>query len=243
MMKSNTKKKKSTKSNPSVPIHVAIIMDGNGRWAQSRGLARIEGHKASTKAIRETVEGAMEKGIQYLSLFTFSTENWIRPKSEIHALFKVFTTVLKEETPELHNKGIKLIISGDLSKFPLYMQKQLKQSLELTKDNHTMVINFCLDYSGKKEILEMVKKIVSHSIPIENITDDLIDKYLLTYPLPPVDLLIRTSGEKRISNFMLWQIAYAEFYFSNLYWPDFDKNEFFKAIADYQKRDRRFGGL
>ena len=241
-MKSNTKKKKSTKSKD-IPSHVAVIMDGNGRWAQSRGLARIEGHKASTRAIRATVEGAIEKGISYLSLFTFSTENWLRPKAEIRALFQVFTNVLKEETPELHKKGIKLIVSGDLSRFPLYMQKQITYSVAITKENQTMVINFCLDYSGKKDILETVKKILQDSVPSEAITETLIESYLLTFPLPPVDLLIRTSGEKRISNFMLWQIAYAEFYFSDLYWPDFDKNEFFRALTEYQTRDRRFGGI
>lgn len=242
-MKSNIKKKKSKKSNQNIPNHVAIIMDGNGRWAQKRGFARIEGHRASRKAIRESVEGALEQNIPFLSLFAFSTENWSRPKNEIEAIFKIFTVVLREETPELHDKGVKIIISGSLDKFPLYLQKEMLHSIALTKNNHNLLLNICLDYSGKMDLLQVVKKIHCLKCDQEEITEELIEKNLLTYPCPPVDLLIRTSGEQRISNFMLWQIAYAEFYFSELFWPDFTKEELLNAITAYQSRDRRFGGV
>ena len=243
MMKSSIKKKKSEKSNPKKLIHIAIIMDGNGRWAQSKGLARVEGHRASRKAIRESVEGAIEQQIPFLSLFAFSTENWSRPKNEIHAIFRIFTHVLKEETPELHEKGVKLLVSGNMTKFPKYLQKELHHSLELTKGNSTLILNICLDYSGKVDILQAIKTICQLKPEVSAITEQLLEENLLTYPLPPVDLLIRTSGEHRISNFMLWQIAYAELFFSNLFWPDFTKQELLNAINDYQKRDRRFGGI
>jgi undecaprenyl diphosphate synthase len=242
-MKSNTKKKKLEKFNQKNPFHIAIIMDGNGRWAQNRGLARIEGHRASRKAIRESVEGVLEQSIPVLSLFAFSTENWSRPKNEIQAIFRIFTHVLKEETLELHEKDVKIIISGSLEKFPLYMQKELTHSIELTKNNKALLLNICLDYSGKLDLLQAIKKIHALVCSTEEITEELIEQNLLTYPLPPVDLLIRTSGEQRISNFMLWQISYAELYFSGLFWPDFNKNELLKAITEYQKRDRRFGGI
>jgi len=242
-MKSSAKKKKSEKSNQKNPNHIAIIMDGNGRWAQSRGFARVEGHRASRKAIRESVEGVLEHSIPFLSLFAFSTENWSRPKNEIHAIFRIFTQVLKEETLELHEKGVKIIISGALSKFPVYMQKELIHSIDLTKNNTELLLNICLDYSGKADLLQAIRKI--HDLPCDqqDITEELIEQHLQTYPLPSVDLLIRTSGEQRISNFMLWQIAYAELYFSDLFWPDFSKEELQKAISEYQKRDRRFGGV
>lgn len=243
MMKSNTKKKKSEKFDKKNPCHIAIIMDGNGRWAQSRGLERVEGHKASRKAIRESVEGAMEQGVPFLSLFAFSTENWSRPKTEIFAIFRIFTQVLKEESPELHEKGVKIIVSGSVQKFPLYLQKELEKSIELTKDNQLLLLNICLDYSGKTDILQAVNKILKNTTRDKKITEDVLEENLLTHPLPPVDLLIRTSGEQRISNFMLWQIAYAELFFSNFFWPDFTKAELNKAILEYQKRDRRFGGL
>lgn len=242
-MKSNTKKKKSEKSKSSLPLHVAIIMDGNGRWAQSKGLARVEGHRASRKAIRESVEGAIEQKIPYLSLFAFSTENWNRPKNEIYAIFRIFTHVLKEETPELHEKGVKIIVSGSLIKFPQYLQKELNKSIATTKDNDVLCLNICLDYSGKADILQAMRTINHSMLPDDQISEELLEKSLMTYPLPPVDLLIRTSGEKRISNFMLWQIAYAELFFSSLFWPDFSKKELFLAIEDYQNRDRRFGGI
>lgn len=243
MMKSNEKKKKSEKFNDKNPRHIAIIMDGNGRWAQNLGLPRIEGHRASRKSIRETVEGAIEFHIPYLSLFAFSTENWSRPKSEILAIFRIFTQVLKEETPELNEKGVQIIFSGDLEKFPKSLQNELNRSIQLTKYNQNLVLNICLDYSGKKDILQVIKKILTNADKVQEINEELVEKYLLTYPLPSVDLLIRTSGEQRISNFMLWQAAYAEFYFSKLFWPDFTKQELLKAITEFQKRDRRFGGI
>jgi undecaprenyl diphosphate synthase len=242
-MKSNIKKKKSEKSNQNIPNHIAIIMDGNGRWAQKRGFARIEGHRASRKAIRESVEGSLEQNVPFLSLFAFSTENWSRPKNEIEAIFKIFTVVLKEETPELHEKGVKIIVSGSLERFPPYLKKEMLHSMKLTVDNKNLLLNICLDYSGKTDLLQVVKKIHAMNCDEEEITEELIEQNLLTYPCPPVDLLIRTSGEQRISNFMLWQIAYAEFFFSDLFWPDFSKEELLKAITVYQGRDRRFGGV
>lgn len=242
-MKSNTKKKKLEKSNHKTPIHVAIIMDGNGRWAKNRGLARIEGHKASRKAIRSSVEFMLEQKIPYLSLFAFSTENWSRPKREIYAIFRIFTQVLKEETKELHEQGVKIVVSGSLDKFPGYMQKEINASIALTQSNTDLILNICLNYSGKTDLLQAINKVHTSLNLSENITEYDLEKYLLTYPLPPVDLLIRTSGEQRISNFMLWQIAYAELFFSQCLWPDFSKIELQKAILDYKKRDRRFGGV
>ncbi|HOJ16755.1 MAG: polyprenyl diphosphate synthase [Caldisericia bacterium] len=247
MKNSNEKSKKSEKSEnfafSSIPRHVAIIMDGNGRWAEAHGLPRIEGHRSSRKAIKDAVIAAAENNIEVLSLFAFSTENWKRPHKEIMQLFRIFTNIIREELPELKERNVRVIYSGDLSKFPKYLKNILNTTENETKNNSGLILNICLDYSGKSEILKAIKKILNSKLKTTDIDENIFESFLDTAGLPPVDLLIRTSGEQRISNFMLWQIAYAELYFTNTLWPDFSKDEFIKALQEYQKRDRRFGGL
>lgn len=223
--------------------HVAIIMDGNGRWAEARGLSRIEGHKASRKAIKEAVIAAFENNIEVLSLFAFSTENWKRPKSEIYSLFRIFSEIIKEEIPELKERNVKVRYSGTIEKLPIYLRSVLKYAEDETKLNTELILNICIDYSGKNEILRAVKKVLADHLDIKKLDEKTFENYLYTKDLPPVDLLIRTSGEQRISNFMLWQIAYAELYFTNVLWPDFSKKDFEEALNEYRKRNRRFGGL
>ncbi|MCK5847711.1 MAG: di-trans,poly-cis-decaprenylcistransferase [Caldisericia bacterium] len=218
-------------------------MDGNGRWAKKKGLARIEGHRSARTAIRESISAAQDVGVKYLSLFAFSTENWTRPDAEISMLFSIFTEFLIQETTELNQKGVRIFTSGHLEKFPNRMKKELKKSTELTENNSDLHLNICLDYSGRNDILCAVKKIVNEKLSSENITELTIENHLLTENCPSVDLLIRTSGEKRISNFMLWQIAYAELYFDTTYFPDYRKENFFNAIKDFNIRDRRFGNV
>ncbi len=218
-------------------------MDGNGRWAKRKGLARIEGHRSAKTAIRESISAAQKVGVKYLSLFAFSTENWNRPDSETSMLFSIFTEFLIQETPELDKKGVNISTSGHLEKFPRKMRSELKKSIEVTEKNSDLYLNICLDYSGRNDILYAVKKIVTENLSPENITEETIEKHLLTKNCPSVDLLIRTSGEKRISNFMLWQIAYAELYFDLAYFPDYRKENFYKAIKDFNSRDRRFGNV
>jgi len=226
-----------------IPKHIAIIMDGNGRWAEAHGLPRIEGHRSSRKAIKDAVIAAAENNIEVLSLFAFSTENWKRPHKEIMQLFRIFTNIIREELPELKERNVRVIYSGDLSKFPKYLKNILNTTENETKNNSGLILNICLDYSGKSEILKAIKKILNSKLKTTDIDENIFESFLDTAGLPPVDLLIRTSGEQRISNFMLWQIAYAELYFTNTLWPDFSKDEFIKALQEYQKRDRRFGGL
>ena len=218
-------------------------MDGNGRWAKRKGLARIEGHRAAKTAIKESITAAQELKVDYLSLFAFSTENWFRSSLEIKLLFSIFTDFLIQEAPELNRKGVKIHTCGHLEKFPARMQSELNKASDLTKDNSILYLNICLDYSGKNDILCAVKKIVEQKIPLDEITEDTINNHLLTAELPSVDLLIRTSGEQRISNFMLWQIAYAELYFDSVFFPDFRKENFYRAIKEYNSRDRRFGNV
>lgn len=246
MKDSREKNKKLAKSEDyasSTPRHVAIIMDGNGRWAEAHGLPRIEGHRTSRKAIKEAVIAAAEKNIEVLSLFAFSTENWKRPYHEIMQLFRIFSNIIREEIPELKKRGVRVRYSGNISKFPRYLKEVLNIAERETKNNRGLILNICLDYSGKSEILQAVQKLLNANIKSADLNENLFEQFLDTAELPPVDLLIRTSGEQRISNFMLWQIAYAELYFTNTLWPDFSKEEFNKALKEYQKRERRFGGL
>jgi undecaprenyl diphosphate synthase len=228
-----------------LPKHVAIIMDGNGRWAKKQGLPRIYGHKKGSNAVREVVEACVELEIPYLTLYAFSTENWNRPKDEIEALMNLLIEALEQEMENLMKNNIRLHAIGDLQKLPEKTYKQLKKTLELTANNKTLTVTLALSYSSHWEITEMVKKIVNavltQKIKPDEINKTIIEQHLNTYPLPFPDLLIRTSGEFRISNFLLYQLAYTELYFTNVLWPDFNKEEFYKAIIDYQKRERRFG--
>ena len=242
-MKPNTKKKTYENSNPFSLNHVAIIMDGNGRWANQRGLSRIEGHRASKQAIRESIKACINHKIACLSLFAFSTENWKRPKREINQLFDIFSDFLIQETPDLMKQDVRIITSGSLEKFPDKMQKSVITTIQKTSENHTLVVNICLDYSGQAELVCAIQSMISQQLLPENITINEVEKHFMHPELPPVDLLIRTSGEHRISNFMLWQIAYAELYFTPVLWPDFSVEVFDQAIKEYNTRNRRYGGL
>lgn len=228
-----------------LPLHVAVIMDGNGRWAKKRGFARTLGHEKGVEAVRNTVEAAAEIGIGYLTLYAFSTENWNRPKYEIDALMRILVTSLRKEMKTLMKNNIKLNAIGDLKSLPPKSQRELLRSIEDTANNTGLLLTLALSYSSRWEIVEMVRaiarKIETHELLPEDIDIKTVNAHLTTASIPDPELLIRTSGEYRISNFLLWQIAYTELYFTQTLWPDFDKDEFFKAIVDFQHRERRFG--
>ncbi|MFC1755139.1 isoprenyl transferase [Thermoproteota archaeon] len=230
-----------------IPAHVAIIMDGNGRWAKRRHLPRTAGHSRGVRVVEQIIEVASEVGVKVLTLYAFSTENWNRPTKEVSMLLNTLHSFLKHKFKKLMRNNIKLRFMGDINKFPDKIKKLLLSTQEDTKHNSRLTLNLALNYGGRYEILEATKK-VAHEVVLErlsinNIDEDTFSKFLYTKDLPDPDLLIRTSGEMRISNFMLWQLSYAEFYFCNKFWPDFSKSDFKHAIAEYQKRERRFGGL
>ncbi len=228
-----------------LPVHVAIIMDGNGRWAKKQGLSRVFGHQKGKEAVRLCTEAAAELGIQYLTLYAFSTENWNRPQDEVDALMSLLVDALTNELPTLQKNNIRLNAIGDLSKLPAQVNKKLINTINETTQNDRLTLSLALSYSSHWEIAQMVKniaiKVKEGSILPEDINYSIIEQHLNTYPLPFPDLLIRTSGEYRISNFLLYQLAYTELYFTSVLWPDFTKEEFYKAIIDFQKRERRFG--
>ncbi len=228
-----------------IPTHIAIIMDGNGRWAKRRGLPRVAGHREGVKSVRDVVEACAQLGVKYLTLFAFSTENWRRPKEEIDTLMKLLIRTLRSETEKLHKNDIKLMAIGDIDSLPKEVRQELREAMEKTKNNKRMVLNLALSYSGRWEIIEAVKEIAKDvkrgKIKVEEIDDKLFSSYLNTAGIPDPDLLIRTSGELRISNFLLWQIAYTELYITDCLWPDFRRKHLYEAIRDYQRRERRFG--
>ncbi|UOB18876.1 isoprenyl transferase [Abyssalbus ytuae] len=228
-----------------LPKHVAIIMDGNGRWAKKQGKKRIFGHQHGTNAVREAVEGCAEIGIKNLTLYAFSTENWNRPKLEVEMLMKLLVTSLKKELKTLLDNNIRLNTIGNINSLPEITRKELLDVIEKTKDNNHMVLTLALSYGSREELKNVVKqianKVKNNIISADSIDESLINNHLYTHDLPDVDLLIRTSGECRISNFLLWQIAYAELYFTDVLWPDFKKDHLCQAIINYQKRERRFG--
>ncbi len=228
-----------------LPKHLAIIMDGNGRWAKQKGLLRVFGHENGTKAVRETVEVCAKLGIENLTLYAFSTENWNRPKLEVDTLMKLLINSLKNELKTLMNNDIKLNTIGNLEKLPSSAQKELAGVISQTKDNKRMTLTLALSYGSREEIISAIKnissKVKNNIISIDAIDESIINQHLYTQNLPDVDLLIRTSGEHRISNFLLWQIAYAELYFTDVLWPDFREKDLYEAIISYQKRERRFG--
>ena len=224
-----------------LPRHIAITMDGNGRWAKQKGKSRIFGHKNGIKAVRETIETAIEIGIEYLTLYAFSEENWKRPKKEIQALMTLLVASINNETTRLMKHGIKLITIGETEKLPRATQKQLEKTIIKTKENRNLTLTLALSYSGKWDILNAVKKIIVEKKNPDKISEDIFKQYLATKNVPEPELLIRTSGEFRISNFLLWQIAYTELYFSKILWPDFSRKDFLEAIIEYQNRERRFG--
>ncbi len=228
-----------------LPRHVAIIMDGNGRWAEARGLSRIEGHRAGAKPVRMITQTCRELKIKYLTLFAFSTENWERPRPEVEALMKLLNRFLKRELNEMLKNGIRLNTIGDLSRMPRTLRKLLYETMKKTAANKKMVLSLALSYGGRQDLLRAVKAVgrqfQAGMIRPEDLSEEVFSGFLYTAGLPDPDLLIRTSGEFRLSNFLLWQLAYTELYFTPTLWPDFNKEEFFDILKIYQKRERRFG--
>ncbi|MBQ4818650.1 isoprenyl transferase [Aquimarina sp. MMG016] len=231
--------------NSNIPEHVAIIMDGNGRWAKKKGLFRAVGHENGTKAVKQAVEGSAEIGIKYLTLYAFSTENWNRPKLEVETLMKLLVSALKKEIKTLQKNNIRLNAIGNLEALPEKARKELLEVIENTKTNDRMTLTLALSYGSREELIKTIQeisnKVKNNVLSPHLINEAVINKHLYTKNLPDVDLLIRTSGEQRISNFLLWQIAYAELYFTEILWPDFKKSDLFEAIYNYQQRERRFG--
>ncbi len=232
-----------------LPKHIAIILDGNGRWAQSRNLPRSEGHRQGGETLKKILDVMLEINIPYVSLYTFSTENWKRPKQEILTLWKLMKEFFSQYLNEAVQKGIRIKVSGDISKLPKENQNIINESISKTKKNKKLIVNFCINYGSHKEILYAVNQILITKLNMNKknynikITEKDIERHLYTYPLPSVDLLIRPGGEHRISNFLLWQSAYAEIYFTNVLWPDFSREDLIKALHWFAQRERRYGGL
>ncbi len=226
-----------------VPRHVAIIMDGNGRWAKKRNLPRVAGHRAGAENLRRIINACVEFGIKILTIYAFSTENWERPEREIRGLMKIFTRVLDQELSELHAQGVCLHHLGDLNGIEPELQQKVLDALELTKDNDRLILNVAFNYGGRAEILHAVQQMLADGISPDELDEELFSSYLFTAGLPDPDLVIRTSGELRISNFLIWQAAYAEYYATPCYWPDFGREELYEALVAFSQRERRFGGL
>lgn len=230
-----------------LPKHIAVIMDGNGRWAKKQGAARIFGHRNAVKAVRDTAESCAELGVQYLTLYAFSTENWSRPKDEVDALMQLLVSTIHSETKTLTKNNIKLAAIGNIKHLPKVCQKELQEAITMTKDNTGLTLILALSYSGRWEILEAVRQIAAdvenRHLQVAEINEEIFSHYLNTKNIPDPELLIRTSGEMRISNFLLWQIAYSELYMPDVLWPDFRREHLYEAIMAYQKRERRFGKI
>jgi undecaprenyl diphosphate synthase len=225
-----------------IPTHVAIIMDGNARWAGQRHLSRLEGHRIGTENVRRVVETFAKYKVKYLTLYAFSTENWRRSKTEVRGLMQILSRVIKSETKALHEKGVKLRHLGRLNKLSEKLQKQIREAIDLTENNTKMTLSIAFDYGSRAEIVDAVKSIVAEGLPAAAINEDLLSRRLYSDGLPEPDLIIRTGGEMRLSNFLLWQSAYSEFYFTPVPWPEFGEEEVKKALLAYSKRERRFGG-
>lgn len=224
-----------------VPVHVGIIMDGNGRWAQARGLPRLAGHRAGTENLRHILRAAVEFGVRILTIYAFSTENWGRPQDEVEGLLDIMERMIDRELPELHREGVQIRHVGRMDRVPERLQAKIRGALDLTRNNQRLILNVAFNYGGRAEIVDAVRRIIRDGVPPEQVDEALIARYLYTADLPDPDLIIRTSGEMRVSNFLIWQGAYAEYYVTPVYWPDFDKDEFYKALAEYARRERRFG--
>ena len=233
------------KSSGEIPNHIAIIMDGNGRWAKNMGQTRIFGHRQGVRSVRDIVEACGQIGVKFLTLYTFSTENWRRPKDEVTILMKLLIKALKDETDRLHENNVRLIATGDLTTLPDRVLKELEDAMEKTKNNKLMTLNLALSYSGRWDIIQAVKRICNDYkkgiVDINDFSEKEFDMYLATYPIPEPDLMIRTGGDFRISNFLLWQLAYSEIYIEKVFWPQFKREQLYKAIEDFQQRERRFG--
>lgn len=230
-----------------LPRHVAIIMDGNGRWAKGKFLPRTAGHKAGVETIRIVLKECERLGIEYLTLYAFSTENWRRPKVEVDTLMNLLSVYLRNELASLHKNNVKLTAVGDIESLPSVCVKELKHAMEVTKDNTGVNLNLALNYGGRLDIknalVDIIKDVNDGKINIDEVDEDTISNHLSTKSTLDPDLVIRTSGEQRLSNFLLWEVAYAEFYFTDIHWPDFNEKQLQKAVYAYQKRDRRFGGI
>ena len=226
-----------------VPRHVAMIMDGNGRWAKARGLPRLAGHRAGTENLRPILEACAEFGIEILTIWAFSTENWQRPETEVKGLLRILERMIQRELRELHKQGVRLRHIGRLDRLPARLQKQVIDAIELTRDNSRITLNVAFDYGGRAEIVRAVQQIIASGIPADEVDEELISQYTYTAGQPDPDLIIRTGGELRTSGFMLWQSAYTEYYVTPTFWPDFDKEELYKALVAFSQRDRRFGGI
>ncbi len=224
-----------------MPKHVAIIMDGNGRWAKARGLPRSAGHRQGTENLRRLLKTAVEFGIEIMTIYAFSTENWSRPRREVRLLMRILEMVIDRELEELNENGVQIRHIGELDGIAPRLQKKVLHACEYTKNNTKLILNVAFNYGGRDEIVHAVRRIVEEGIPAEGITEELISSYLYTGGLPDPDLIIRTSGEFRLSNFVIWQGAYSEYYATNTYWPDFDKEELHQALVTYSQRKRRFG--
>lgn len=228
-----------------LPQHIAVIMDGNGRWAKKKGAVRVFGHKSAVKAVRDVTEASAELGIKYLTLYAFSTENWSRPKAEVEALMKLLVSTIRKEVKTLIKNNVKLQSIGNTSDLPKTCQRELQEAITLTKDNTGLTLTLALSYSGRWDIINAVKSIAddvkSGKVDLNSIDSNLFSKYLSTNKMPDPELMIRTSGEMRVSNFLLWQLAYSEIYISPILWPDFRREHLYEAIVDYQNRERRFG--
>ena len=226
-----------------VPQHVAIIMDGNGRWAISRGLPRVAGHKAGTENLRRVIRSTVEFGIKYLTIYAFSTENWGRPPEEVQGLMGILQDVIDRELNDLHEEGVQLRHIGRLERLDPKIQAKVLKAIELTKNNDRLVLNIAWNYGGRDEIVCAIQKILKDDIAPDDVTSELVSQYLFTAGVPDPDLVIRTSGELRISNFLIWQAAYSEWYVTPTFWPDFDKDEYRRALEVFAQRDRRYGGV
>ncbi len=225
----------------SVPVHVAIIMDGNGRWAKKRGLPRQAGHRAGVENLRRVIDACVEFRIKILTIYAFSTENWGRPETEVRGLMRIFSRVLDQELNELHAQGICLHHLGDLSGINPALQEKVIHAIELTRNNSRLILNVAFNYGGRAEILHAVRQMLADGVIPEDLNDSLFSSYLFTAGLPDPDLVIRTSGELRVSNFLIWQAAYAEFYATPVYWPDFSHDELYQALQAFSQRRRRYG--
>jgi undecaprenyl diphosphate synthase len=225
------------------PSHIAIIMDGNGRWAASRGLPRLEGHRAGTENLRQIIKACVEFGIKYLTIYAFSTENWGRPKEEVDGLITILESVIDREVHELHAEGVRIHHLGRLEAMPKKVRQKVQHSMDMTRENSRLVLNIAWNYGGRDEIVYAIQQIIKADIPAGEVTEELVTQHLFTQGCPDPELIIRTSGEMRMSNFLIWQAAYSEWYVSPVYWPDFDKNELQKALVAFGNRKRRFGKL
>ena len=226
-----------------VPLHVAIIMDGNGRWAISRGLPRLAGHRAGTENLRRIIRASVEFGVKYLTIYAFSTENWGRPPEEVQGLMRILEDVIDKELDELNQEGVQLRHIGRLERLAPRLQEKVLEAIDVTKDNTRLIMNIAFNYGGRDEIVNAIQHMIEDGVIASEVNDELVSRYMYTAGVPDPDLIIRTSGELRVSNFLIWQAAYSEWYITPTYWPDFDKEEYRRALETFAQRDRRYGGV